>query len=110
MESLKGAINRGVSITLYSNMYGQGSQSLDVSLDEIKRLKEIGCNAFGDNNNHSKCVLSEKEGILFTANVDGISGMTNGFEVGCILSDKERESAVNHILTLISKTNNSKSN
>ena len=47
--------------------------------------------------NHSKCVLSEKQGIIFTANIDGKNGLLSGFEIGCILNDEQREQAKNRI-------------
>lgn len=108
IDSIKKAINRGVKVIVYSNMYGQGSNSLGPSLDEVKKLEKIGCATYGDDNNHSKCVVSENEGILFTANIDGISGMLCGFETGCILLKDDCTSAVNHIKSLISKIDNSK--
>ena len=99
--ALKNASKRGVSITfLYSN---------EASDDSIMRtegqLKTI-CHYLSEFNkpiiktfpsNHSKCVLSEKEGIMFTANIDGSRGLLRGFELGCILNDSQRLSAISKI-------------
>lgn len=58
---------------------------LKESREAIKILEKLGCRNFGDDNNHSKCVISESEGIIFTANIDGKHGLKSGFEVGCVL-------------------------
>ena len=50
------------------------------------RLKEF----FADLFNHSKGVINEKKGLIFTANIDGFHGLRNGFEVGYILQEKQR--------------------
>ena len=55
----------------------------------IRELEGLGCTNYGDDCNHSKCVMSESEGILFTANIDGNHGMKNGFEVGCVLEEED---------------------
>lgn len=103
IEAIRNAIDRGVDITLYSNTKTPVS-SLEGSLTAIAHLKQIGCISFGDDKNHSKCVISEKCGILFTANIDDQNGMKTGFEVGCILSENQRKSAYQHIIKLLSKT------
>lgn len=103
--ALKDAIERGVSISLYSNSVTQ-VDSLEKSLIAIKELEKIGCESYGDDNNHSKCVISEKEGMIFTANIDGDSGLKSGFEVGCVFTEEQRQSAENHVQTLIKKNSN----
>lgn len=85
--AVKNAIRRGVAVRLYSNSKEQ-HPNLQKSLECISELERIGCKSFGDDNNHSKCVMSESEGIIFTANIDGNHGLTNGFEVGCVLEDE----------------------
>lgn len=48
-----------------------------------KQLAEFGIEIYGDMFNHSKGIsIDQKEGILFTANIDGKHGLKNGFEVG----------------------------
>ena len=69
-------------------------------------MKSLGCLVYGDDNNHSKCILSEKDGILFTANIDGKQGLLNGFEVGIKLTNIQRTNAVNHINELIAASKN----
>ena len=99
-EAIDKAVKRGVNVVLYSN-YGRGSLSLNASRKAIEDLKHLGCQSYGDDNNHSKCVISEKDGILFTANIDGKSGMRNGFEAGCKLNREQIGLAYQHINKLI---------
>ena len=95
-DAIKRAIDRGVWVSLYSNTQ-QENYSQKESLRQIEFLESLGCKSRGDDNNHSKCVISESEGIVFTANIDGFRGMKTGFEVGCVLQgedlDKAREYA-----------------
>ena len=44
--------------------------------------------------------MSESEGILFTANIDGNHGMKNGFEVGCILEGEDLNDMRNFVESL----------
>ena len=105
MDEVRNAINRGVKVYLYSNMYGK-SNSQTSSREEIQKLIDLGCHAFSDDNNHSKCVLSEKSGIIFTANIDGYRGLLNGFEVGCMLTSQQRSASYNHVMNMISEAKN----
>lgn len=91
-DAIKRAIERGVWIYLYSNTK-QDNYSQKESLRQIEYLESIGCKSTGDDNNHSKCVITESEGIVFTANIDGIHGMKSGFEVGCILQGEDLDTA-----------------
>ena len=101
-EAIKDAIKRGVKIYLYSNTQTRVA-SLKQSLKAIQELTDLGCISYGDDKNHSKCVLSESEGILFTANIDADNGMKNGFEVGCVLNQEQRLFAENHIKGIIKR-------
>lgn len=83
-SAVEEAIGRGVRVRLYSNCR-QNNDSLKESLNAISFLEKLGCTSFGDDCNHSKCVISESEGVIFTANIDGNHGLRNGFEVGCTL-------------------------
>ena len=94
--AVKKAIDRGVKVNLYSNTKTD-VPSLKSSLKAINKLERLGCRSYGDDKNHSKCVISESEGILFTANIDGISGMLSGFEVGYIMNNEQRIDAKRHI-------------
>ena len=85
---------------MYSNT-GQLNFSHDESLRQIAFLESKGCKSKGDDSNHSKCVISESEGIVFTANIDGIHGMKTGFEVGCALQGEELETARKYVKHLI---------
>lgn len=99
-DAVRRAIERGVWVYLYSNTE-QFNYSRDDSIHQIKYLESIGCKSLGDDCNHSKCVISEAEGIVFTANIDGIHGMKSGFEVGCVLQGEELEAARKYAKHLI---------
>lgn len=100
-EAIRNARKRGVKVYLYSNINKPGPSLLS-SRRAIKVLtEELDCDSYGDDKNHSKCVLSESKGILFTANIDDEHGMTDGFEVGCMMNENQRKMAENHIIKLI---------
>lgn len=99
-EAIRKATERGVWVFLYSNTEQPNYSNLE-SLRQIKYLETMGCKSKGDDNNHSKCVISETEGIVFTANIDGIHGMKSGFEVGCILQGEELDTARKYAKHLI---------
>lgn len=77
-----------MKIYLYSNNYDT-SRSQRNNQEILRILKGLGCKIEGDDNNHSKCVISETDGI-FTANIDGSRGLKRGFEVGCMLTNEQR--------------------
>ena len=99
-DVIKRAIERGVWVSLYSNTEQKNDSQLK-SLKQIAFLESIGCKSKGDDNNHSKCIISESEGIVFTANIDGIDGLKTGFEIGCILRGEELEKAREYTEQLI---------
>jgi phosphatidylserine/phosphatidylglycerophosphate/cardiolipin synthase-like enzyme len=99
-EALKQAIDRGVWVYLYSNTE-QPNYSRPESLRQIEYLESIGCKSKGDDNNHSKCVISESEGVVFTANIDGVHGLKTGFEVGCVLQEEELDTAREYVEQII---------
>ena len=88
-SSLDNAIKRGVKIYLYSNNHDT-TRSQRQNQEILRILKGLGCKVEGDDNNHSKCVISETDGIIFTANIDGNRGLKRGFEVGCMLTNEQR--------------------
>ena len=99
-SEVKHAIARGVKICLFFNRKGPIA-NLKAQDAFVRRLINMGCSAYTDEYNHSKCVVSEKEGMLLTANIDGNSGLKAGFEVGCILDDLQLYSATEHVRYLI---------
>ena len=96
MDSLKKACERHVNVCIYSNT-DTPTPSVVLSKANLKQFHQWGCKTYGDGLNHSKCVISESEGIIFTANIDCVSGMKSGFEVGCMLTDSQRLTAKRHI-------------
>ena len=47
--------------------------------------------------NHAKCIITEREGALFTANIDGNKGLLTGFELGCLLTEEQRIQSIKRI-------------
>jgi phosphatidylserine/phosphatidylglycerophosphate/cardiolipin synthase-like enzyme len=104
-KAIDKAIKRGVKVMLFcNNNVSAFNQSLQEQYTYLMGSK--GCEAYSNNNNHSKCVLSEKEGILFTANIDGNNGLLEGFEVGCMMDKEQHQQALNHVKELITKAKN----
>lgn len=103
-KSIKNALKRGVKVTLF---YNNSVSSFNKALQEqfIYQLGSKGCDAYSNDNNHSKCILSDKDGLLFTANIDGANGLLEGFEVGCMMDKEQHEQALNHVKELITKAN-----
>jgi hypothetical protein len=82
-EELAKAVARGVEVFVFC-------RGMNFRTDHLKgcnELSSIGCKIFGDVYNHSKGIVNESEGLLFTANLDGIHGLNSGFEVGTKLSN-----------------------
>ena len=94
------AAKRGVKVALLYNDKGNAANK-EIQQKYIYEMGRMGCDAYSVMNNHSKCVLSEKSGMLFTANIDGNNGLLEGFEVGCLLDEEQYRQAVKHIEELI---------
>ena len=63
-------------------------------------MGSVGC--FGQIENIKRqSLISDSEGIVFTANIDGIHGMKSGFEVGCILQGEDLDKAREYAQKLI---------
>ena len=95
-KALKAAIDRNINIYIYYNNNTEpgkvkNTESQLKELLDLKLFHQI-CHPFPYN--HSKCVISEKDGILFTSNIDGWSGLLSGFEVGCLLNENQRNKAL----------------
>lgn len=95
-QALSAAIQRGVEVRIF---YNNTAEKDKVQRTELQLQKMLGgilfqqiCYPFPYN--HSKFVLSEKDGILFTANIDGRSGLLTGFELGCMLDQEQRTKAL----------------
>lgn len=56
--------------------------------------------SWGIPKNHAKFLFTEKEGIIFTSNIDGEAGLLNGFELGVRLSELQYDQCVNSIQEL----------
>jgi phosphatidylserine/phosphatidylglycerophosphate/cardiolipin synthase-like enzyme len=86
VKAIKNAIDRNVSVSVFC----RGMNYRNDHLEGVSKLRDIGCNIYADVYNHSKGVINEKSGLIFTANIDGNHGLTNGFEVGYILDKTQR--------------------
>lgn len=100
VSAVEKAVKRGVKVCVYTNDKGK-SDSQPSNKESLKKLKEIGCDIYGNDNNHSKCIVTENEGIIFTANIDSAHGMTKGFEVGCFMTETQRKDAFKFITKII---------
>lgn len=85
-QSIQKAIERGVSIVIFC----RGMNYRNDHLEGVLKLSKIGCLVYADLFNHSKGVINEISGMIFTANIDGNHGLRNGFEVGYILNEIQR--------------------
>ncbi|OJX36630.1 MAG: hypothetical protein BGO87_12585 [Flavobacteriia bacterium 40-80] len=86
-QSIKRAIERSVSVSIFC----RGMNYRNDHLEGVSKLSEIGCKVYADVFNHSKGVINEKTGMIFTANIDGNHGLINGFEVGSVLNETQRK-------------------
>ncbi len=95
-KALEAAIDRMVNVHIYYNNKAE-TKKVEITEGQLKKLHDSNffkqnCHPFPYN--HSKCVISEKDGILFTSNIDGWSGLLSGFEVGCLLNENQRNKAL----------------
>ncbi|MFV0179770.1 phospholipase D-like domain-containing protein [Empedobacter falsenii] len=86
VDAIKNAINRGVAI----NIFCRGMNYRNDHLESVLKLHQMGCKIYADMYNHSKGIINENIGMIFTANIDGNHGLNNGFEVGHILNENQR--------------------
>jgi phosphatidylserine/phosphatidylglycerophosphate/cardiolipin synthase-like enzyme len=86
IQALKSAIGRDVSVSIFC----RGMNYRNDHLAGVSELYKMGCKIYADVFNHSKGIINEKSGLIFTANIDGNHGLTNGFEVGFILNKSQR--------------------
>ena len=85
-EALKKYIEKGGEVLLFC----RGMNYRSDHLSNCTKLAKIGVRIFGDLFNHSKGIISNNKGFIFTANIDGNHGLTNGFEIGYYLNDNQR--------------------
>jgi len=100
-DSLRNAKQRGVKVTLFCCAFDTAGSQENYNQPSLKRLSPVVDEIFGDENNHSKCIVTESEGFVFSSNIDP-RGLETGFEVGVILSEPQRQAALQHINNLIS--------
>ncbi len=100
IDAIKEARNRNVKIQIICNKEGRNENVFNNKMQFLDKLIAMGCEVYFAQN-HSKCIINEKEGMLFTANIDGQNGLLNGFEVGCLFDDEQHELARQHIMRII---------
>jgi phosphatidylserine/phosphatidylglycerophosphate/cardiolipin synthase-like enzyme len=86
IQSIKDAKERNVHVSVFC----RGMNYRNDHLRGVSELAKLGCKVYADVYNHSKGVINEKTGLIFTANIDGNHGLTNGFEVGFLLNERQR--------------------
>lgn len=101
INTIEKAIIRGVKFFVFC----RGMNYRNDHLRATEVLVKLGCNVYGNYDNHSKGLISEKEGLIFTANVDGNHGLINGFEVGYKLNVKQRDEFLDFHKYLIQNSN-----
>ncbi|AJH14542.1 hypothetical protein MPR_1360 [Myroides profundi] len=87
IQAIERCLLRQVSI----NVFCRGMNYRSDHLLGSKLLNDYGCRLYGDFYNHSKGIINEKKGMIFTANLDGKHGLTSGFEIGYILDEQQRK-------------------
>lgn len=97
VQSIKNAIERDVSVSIFC----RGMNYRNDHLEGVSQLYKIGCKVYADVFNHSKGVINEETGMIFTANIDGNHGLNNGFEVGYILNETQRQEFIDFHKKLI---------
>jgi len=94
VQTIRAYIEQGGSVILFC-------RGMNYRADHLKNctvLSEIGVDIYGDLFNHSKGLISDDSGFIFTANIDGNHGLINGFEVGCLLEPNQRQALESFIL------------
>lgn len=103
---LQNAINRGVKVSLFYGTQGIGDRKEKTIKNAIELIGAENKSSISPfTANHAKCIISEKEGFLFTANIDGNKGLLKGFELGCILTETQRNYSINRISQIIAHEN-----
>ncbi|MBL7880989.1 MAG: phosphatidylserine/phosphatidylglycerophosphate/cardiolipin synthase family protein [Chryseobacterium gambrini] len=97
VKAISEAIERGVQISIFCRAMNR----LD-HIEGCRKLSRKGCKIFAECYNHSKGIVSEKNGMIFTANIDGKHGLINGFEIGYILNEDQKEEFLKFHKELIS--------
>lgn len=99
---LQNAINRGVKVSLFYGTQGIGDRKEKTIKNAIELIGAENKSSISPfTANHAKCIISEKEGFLFTANIDGNKGLLKGFELGCILTETQRNYSINRISQIL---------
>lgn len=97
-KAIVNAANRGISVNL---IYNKDQQTSAEETD--KMIKDApGINALAIPKNHAKFLLTDKDGFVFTANIDGEAGLLSGFELGVYLNERQYEQAKEGINVLAS--------
>lgn len=98
-KALNMAIKRGVKITLFYGTKGSEKQKerTYTQLVELLGSENVKKMTVPFADNHAKCIITEREGALFTANIDGNKGLLTGFELGCILTEEQRLQSIRKI-------------
>ncbi|WP_445957299.1 phospholipase D family protein [Yeosuana sp.] len=91
--AIKSYIEKGGVVDLFC-------RGMNYRSDHLKNctiLSQLGVRIYGDLFNHSKGIISNDKGFIFTANIDGNHGLINGFEIGYCLEDDQKINLENFI-------------
>ena len=83
-EHLQRAIERGVSVRLLVRQ----RNAFRSQMADLLAASDMGIEIHGDTRNHAKVVISDRQvGVIFSANLDAVHGLTSGGEVGMRLEE-----------------------
>ena len=103
-NALVNAASRNLEIYLiYNSKHDRVEKEIYQLQTELSSIK-----SWGIPKNHAKFLFTEKEGIIFTSNIDGEAGLLNGFELGVRLSEHQYDQCVNSIQELEQEIKNKK--
>lgn len=92
-RALINAVARGVEIKLFYRN-DEVREKVEEWENELNKLITKGAAVkIGIEKNHAKCILTERDGLMFTANINPL-GMKTGFELGIRLTDNQRLQAL----------------
>ena len=103
-NALLNAANKNVEIFLiYNSEHYRNEKEISPLQTRFPNIKP-----WGIPKNHAKFLFTEKEGMIFTSNIDGEIGLLTGFELGVRLSKLQHDQCINSIQKLQQEIKNKK--
>lgn len=96
VNSLISASKRGVKIKLYFGTKGEEGRlkRTQKQLESLNKQLKYQASVLPLEDSHAKCVITDNSAMMFTSNIDGKRGLLSGFELGFVLTEKERQQAM----------------